>query len=263
MLEQAQTLANTLKQRRDRLANLVDFPVMLWAGGSSSRNFPANTYPFRASSHFLYFAGLPLENAAIRLEAGKLILFMDEASPASTLWHGATPSRAAIAEHIGADAAYPLDELATQGPGCATIAVQDGTTRAHQHHTLQRPVPPASAPAGQDRDLALAIATLRLCHDAAAIAELRTAAHISVQAHQAGMLVTIEPGFYQVPALLADPQRRDRYQTVVNWERLAEFQDVRGIRIEDDVLITPTGAEVLTAELPTAIADIEALVSSV
>ncbi|MEN9231749.1 MAG: M24B family metallopeptidase, partial [Thermostichus sp. DG02_5_bins_236] len=68
---------------------------------------------------------------------------------------------------------------------------------------------------------------------------------------QAGMVVTIEPGFYQVPAILEDPERRQRYKDCVNWERLAQFVDVRGIRIEDDVLITASGCEVLTAALPT------------
>ena len=75
----------------------------------------------------------------------------------------------------------------------------------------------------------------------------------------AGMVVTIEPGFYQVPALLNDPVRRDRYADCVNWERLAQFADTRGIRIEDDVLVTEHGAQVLTAALPTkpeAIADL-------
>lgn len=65
-----------------------------------------------------------------------------------------------------------------------------------------------------------------------------------------GMLVTIEPGFYQVPALLQDPARRAKYQKVVNWERLETFADVRGIRIEDDVLVTESGHEVLTEALP-------------
>ena len=77
---------------------------------------------------------------------------------------------------------------------------------------------------------------------------------------QAGMVVTIEPGFYQVPALLHDPERRSKYQDLVDWDRLAQFADVRGIRIEDDVLVTETGAEVLTAALPTAAEAIEQLV---
>jgi Xaa-Pro aminopeptidase len=76
---------------------------------------------------------------------------------------------------------------------------------------------------------------------------------------RSGMVVTVEPGFYQVPAILQDSERREKYKDVVNWERLAEFSDVRGIRIEDDVLVTERGAEVLTAGLPTAIEEIEQL----
>lgn len=78
---------------------------------------------------------------------------------------------------------------------------------------------------------------------------------------QAGMVVTVEPGFYQVPAILNDPTRRECYKDLVDWQRLAQFSDVRGIRIEDDVLITPTGHEVLTADLPTAATSVEAMVN--
>lgn len=68
---------------------------------------------------------------------------------------------------------------------------------------------------------------------------------------QAGMAVTIEPGFYQVPALLRDPTwAGPRAGDYVNWERLHHFKDVRGIRIEDDLLIQHEGAEVLSAGIP-------------
>jgi Xaa-Pro aminopeptidase len=43
---------------------------------------------------------------------------------------------------------------------------------------------------GIDRDLAKAIASLRLCHDAAALSELRQAAAVTVEAHKAGMAAT-------------------------------------------------------------------------
>ena len=76
------------------------------------------------------------------------------------------------------------------------------------------------------------------------------------------MLVTIEPGFYQVPAILNDPDLRAKYQDVVNWDRLSQFADVRGIRIEDDVLVTTEGSEVLTAALPTDASEVEKLVSN-
>jgi Xaa-Pro aminopeptidase len=109
------TLAETLRQRRQRLAQHIAYPVLLWSGCSSSRNFPANVFPYRANSHFLYFAGLPLFNAVIRLEAGRMTLFMDDATPASILWHGDSPKREEIAAQIGADEALPLKELKADG----------------------------------------------------------------------------------------------------------------------------------------------------
>ncbi len=67
-----------------------------------------------------------------------------------------------------------------------------------------------------------------------------------------GMVVTIEPGLYVVPTILASdeisgPFRADKSLDCVALER---FSDVRGIRIEDDVLCTPTGFEVLTTKIP-------------
>jgi Xaa-Pro aminopeptidase len=61
-----------------------------------------------------------------------------------------------------------------------------------------------------------------------------------------GMVVTIEPGFYQVPSLLGHPRFAPLRARYVREEGLARFADVRGIRIEDDVLVTAQGHEVLT-----------------
>jgi Xaa-Pro aminopeptidase len=448
MPTQSNSIPEILRQRRHKLAQQMSQPVLLWSGRSSSRNFPANVFPYRANSHFLYFAGLPLYDAVIRLEAGRLTLYMDDATPANILWHGDTPKRDAIALQIGADAAFPLSHL--DPTDAATLPVQDAATRQRQSDLLKRDITIAS---GIDRQLAKAIVQIRLVHDEGAIAEMRKAVAVTVQAHQAGMqavaqteaqvraamegvvirhnmtcayssivtvhgevlhnnhyhhaiqpgdllladvgaetesgwaadvtrtwavagkfsptqrdiyevvlaahdlcienarpkveyrelhllacgaiaaglidlgilkgnaedlvemdahalffphgighilgldvhdmedlgdlagyeegrvrsdrfglgylrldrplrsgmAVTIEPGFYQVPAILQDLERREKYKNVVNWERLEEFSDVRGIRIEDDVLITETGAEILTAALPTNIEAIEQL----
>ena len=80
---------------------------------------------------------------------------------------------------------------------------------------------------------------------------------------QAGMLVTIEPGFYQVPAILNNEHFRRQYQDVINWERLSKFADVRGIRIEDDVLVTTSGTEVLTATLVNSVDEIESMMANI
>jgi Xaa-Pro aminopeptidase len=452
------TLPEILRNRRQKLAEIIDFPAILWSGGSSPRNFLANTFPYRANSHFLYFAGIPLENAAIRLESGKLQLFIDDPHPSSALWHGETPNREQIAAKIGADAARTMGELADYLENVASLPVQDANTWTQQTKLLNRLISPKNSLAGIDLELAKAIVSLRLTHDPVALVELRKAAAVSVTAHKmgmaatpsakleaevraameavimgqnmttaytsivtvhgevlhnnhyyhslqpgdllladvgaetqtgwaaditrtwpvsgkfsstqrdiydivlaahdaciqniapgveyaeihllaattiaeglvdlgilqgnpedlvkmdlhalffphgighllgldvhdmedlgdiagydqgrsrssrfglnylrlnrplrAGMLVTIEPGFYQVPAILNDPKIRNQYQYLVNWERLAEFADVRGIRIEDDVLVTESGSEVLTAALPIQASTIEDLVPS-
>lgn len=451
-------MLTTLKNRRIKLSILTNNPVLLWSGKALSRNFPSNQYPFRPSSHFLYFAGIFLENAVIRLEQGKLELFYNNPTAAASLWHGELPTRDAIAELIGADQTYPLDELPTKTQNAATIPVQDFATYQQQCQLLQRTIPPSNQLTGIDLELAIAIIKLRLSHDAGAIAQIKKSVAVSVQAHQAGikatataqteaeiraameqviiahdmscaynsivtvqgevlhneqyhnkltpgdllladvgaenalgwasditrtwpisgkfsptqraiydvvlaahdkciaqmkpvveyreihllaakviaeglvdlgilkgnpenlvdrdahalffphgighllgldihdmedlgdlagyetgrtrsdrfglgylrldrtlrsgMVVTIEPGFYQVPGLLNNSDLRSEYDDVVNWERLAQFADVRGIRIEDDVLITDSGTEVLTSKLPTKAQDIEGLLES-
>jgi len=58
-----------------------------------------------------------------------------------------------------------------------------------------------------------------------------------------GMVLTVEPGIYL-------PAAHEAVPTALRGT---------GIRIEDDVLVTPSGHEVLTAALPTAAADVEAM----
>lgn len=76
-----------------------------------------------------------------------------------------------------------------------------------------------------------------------------------------GMCVTIEPGFYQIPALLAELGDRHGLESALDRRRLAEFSDVRGIRIEDDVLVTEHGAEVLTRAIPKTAEQVELAVT--
>ena len=70
-----------------------------------------------------------------------------------------------------------------------------------------------------------------------------------------GMMVTIEPGFYRVPAILesaaiAGPFIED---STLDLAALERFADVRGIRIEDDVLCTEGDPEVLTDAVPKSV----------
>lgn len=67
---------------------------------------------------------------------------------------------------------------------------------------------------------------------------------------QEQFLMTVEPGIYFVEALLDAPQRRERFQNQVNWDVLDRWRPVGGVRIEDNILITNSGPQVITAEIP-------------
>ncbi len=77
-----------------------------------------------------------------------------------------------------------------------------------------------------------------------------------------GWVVTVEPGFYVVPAILSDAKLRDRFAQMVDFNRAADWLGFGGIRIEDDVVVTGGSPENLTADIPRTIADIEAVVGS-
>ncbi|MBX3463666.1 MAG: aminopeptidase P family protein [Planctomycetes bacterium] len=83
-----------------------------------------------------------------------------------------------------------------------------------------------------------------------------------------GMCFTIEPGIYFVPAILRDPAFRRQFKGQVDFARAERFLTMNslrgfgGIRIEDDVLCTDSGHEVLTAAVPKERVAVEALVGS-
>jgi len=80
-----------------------------------------------------------------------------------------------------------------------------------------------------------------------------------------GMTFTIEPGIYFVPAILHSPKFREQFKGQVDFERAENFLTLNsgrgfgGIRIEDDVMCTGIGAEVLTALIPKKRDAVEAL----
>ncbi len=73
-----------------------------------------------------------------------------------------------------------------------------------------------------------------------------------------GHVVTVEPGIYFIPALLRTPELREKHGQFVNFDLALKFVNpISGIRIEDDVLVTKTGKEVLGPNIPKNPQDIE------
>jgi len=72
-----------------------------------------------------------------------------------------------------------------------------------------------------------------------------------------GMVITIEPGIYFIPALLEPAFENPEQARFLNVESLRSYLDFGGIRIEDNLIITDDGHENLT-DVPKSRADIEA-----
>lgn len=74
-----------------------------------------------------------------------------------------------------------------------------------------------------------------------------------------GMTLTVEPGLYFIPALIDRWRAEGKYRELIDYDRCDDFRQFGGIRIEDDVLITADGAEVLGAQIPKEVDDVESL----
>jgi Xaa-Pro aminopeptidase len=187
-----------LVARRERLAaKLGNRPALIAAGSPRPRNYAANLYPYRASSHFLYLFGLPLRGAVAIYDDGVFTLHLPEPKPDQALWEGAPPSFDEIAEATGCRV-RKLDRLpaGVRGRAVATLPPPDAETCVELARLLGREVRRGVIDV-LDAPLADAMIDLRLRHDDAAQAELRLAATATAAAHAAGLAAT-RPGLSAV-----------------------------------------------------------------
>jgi Xaa-Pro dipeptidase len=63
---------------------------------------------------------------------------------------------------------------------------------------------------------------------------------------QPGMVVTIEPGAYFIPALLIPALEDDIQSKFLNAKKITKMFEFGGIRIEDNIVVTEEGYENLT-----------------
>ena len=63
-----------------------------------------------------------------------------------------------------------------------------------------------------------------------------------------GFVVTDEPGIYFIPALIDEWKAKQHCAAFLNFDKIESYKDFGGIRIEDDVLITPQGCRFIGAQ---------------
>jgi len=81
------------------------------------------------------------------------------------------------------------------------------------------------------------------------------------RALEAGMFITVEPGCYFIDVLLDSALANSAQRKYINLPVLERFRNFGGVRLEDDVLVTADGVEVLT-NVPRTVAEIEAWMAS-
>lgn len=79
---------------------------------------------------------------------------------------------------------------------------------------------------------------------------------------QSGFVITVEPGCYFIPELIDKWKKEGTNAEFINFEKVEEYKNFGGIRIEDDILVTETGNRVLGKAIPKTVAEIEAICAS-
>lgn len=185
--------ASVYKQRRTRLASSLTRPAVFFAGVARPIHYPANTVPFRAGSHYLYFGGPPIEGAAIVIEPGSdgdagCALVRSVPTIDDIVWIGSVADDAELSALSGISASRFVEPdhlprflakraAATFHPPCMTT--RDWVA------SLQLPAPTP--------DEAFAVVNLRLVKDEHEQKALRRAAAITVEGHKA-LIAAARPG---------------------------------------------------------------------
>ena len=75
--------------------------------------------------------------------------------------------------------------------------------------------------------------------------------------YKPGHIFTVEPGIYFIPELFAKWKSENMHTGFINYDKVEQYLDFGGIRIEDDVLITETGCRMLGKTAPKTVQEVE------
>ncbi|WP_347217637.1 aminopeptidase P family protein [Chryseobacterium sp.] len=77
------------------------------------------------------------------------------------------------------------------------------------------------------------------------------------KALESGYVVTVEPGIYMIPELIDIWQAENKNAEFINYDKVNEYRNFGGVRVEDDFLITDDGYRLLGNGLITTVDEIE------
>jgi Xaa-Pro dipeptidase len=133
--------------------------------------------------------------------------------------------------------------------GVASLLVEHGIAKVAKSELIERRLAHAFMPHGVGHLLGIQV------HDVGGHQRSASGGRIEPPAHSPAlrttrmlsedMVFTVEPGLYFIPMLL-DPLRTGYAREALNWPLIDELIPSGGIRIEDNIRVTATGAENLT-----------------
>ncbi len=77
-----------------------------------------------------------------------------------------------------------------------------------------------------------------------------------------GNVVTVEPGIYFIPDLINQWASENKFDQFIDYAKVAEYRDFGGIRIEDDILVTQDGSQVLGKSIPKTVDEVEEITAT-
>ncbi|UCE42816.1 MAG: aminopeptidase P family protein [Candidatus Aminicenantes bacterium] len=79
---------------------------------------------------------------------------------------------------------------------------------------------------------------------------------------ESGNVVTVEPGIYFIPTLIDQWASEKKFEQFIDYAKVEEYRNFGGIRIEDDILVTQDGSQVLGKSIPKKVEDIEKITAT-
>lgn len=215
--------ADPYSRRRARvLAALGDDALLLFGAPHATRNADTE-YRYRPASDLVWLSGWEDPEAALLLRPhsdAPFVLFVQPKDPAREVWTGRRAGVEGARERHGADAAWPIEELARRLPlllqGHETLHVRLGEDPGRDARVLGglRGAARAGARNGVElpwrfSDPARLLGPLRCVKDPEELLRLRRAAALSAEAHVEAMRVGVPGAFeYEVEAAIDHLCRR-------------------------------------------------------
>ena len=79
------------------------------------------------------------------------------------------------------------------------------------------------------------------------------------KALEEGYVLTVEPGLYFIPELIDQWKESNHLSAYINYDKVEEYRNFGGIRVEDDYVITNEGSRKLGKDLAISVEDVEAI----